>query len=372
MAGSKVYLVPGFFGFTTLGALNYFHRVSDVLRDALKQRGHDADVIECPTQPTGSIPRRARRLCRHCVQTGALEAEEIHFVGHSTGGLDARVLLSPVVNASKDADEATIGERTRSLITMATPHYGTPLASFFTTVQGRYILGILARLATSRGGRMSIVLLARALASVAKLDDVVGRNKTLLDKLSSSLFRRISFHKDDPIWQFVRQVAEDQGVIIQLTPESLNLLNALASDRPNVRYGCVVTAAPEPPFSYRVDELASLERALLAGVFAAFYTINRWSHGQYPYPKPSVETLNKLNGDLPFDVTDQSNDGIVPTLSQLKGTLIQAVAADHLDVVGQFYRSDEPLSDWLPSGAYFDQERFEWLWGLIADVIVSG
>lgn len=370
MAGCKVYLVPGFFGFTNLGALSYFHRVADVLGEALKQRGCDAEVIECPTQPTGSIPRRAERLGRHVVDTGALDADEIHFVGHSTGGLDARLMLSPVVHATKTAIEEQIGARTRTLITMATSHHGTPLASFFTTVQGRHLLGLLSRVATSRGGRVSLVLLARTLAGLSRIDDAVRRRPNVLDHLSKAVFRRLTINRDDPVWQFLRDVANDQGVIMQLTPESMNLFNALASDRPNVSYSCVVTAAPPPPFNYRMEELVSPERALLAGIFVTFHTINRWHHGQYPYPRPDEETAAKLVDNLPFDVDDETNDGIVPTLSQLKGRLLQAVAADHLDVVGQFNRKSEPLSDWLPSGAYFDQERFEWLWGVIADEIV--
>lgn len=372
MASCKVYLVPGFFGFTTLGALNYFHRVSEVLGRALAERGcADAEVIECPTQPTGSIPRRVERLCRHLASTGALEAEEIHFVGHSTGGLDVRLLLSPLVHPAGDRLEEQISNRTRSLITLSTPHHGSPLASFFTTIQGRHLLRALSRLATSSGGRLSVVLAARTLAALARTDDVVGRRQTTLDILARGLFRRLSFDRDDPVWQFVAEISRDQGVILQLTPESLNLFNALASDRSTVAYRCVVTAAPPPPFSYGVTELISPERALLAGVFVAFHTLNRWSHGQYPYPRPTVETVNRFKQDLPFEVTDATNDGIVPTLSQLKGELIAAVAADHLDVVGQYARSGEALSDWLPSASGFDGERFEQLWGEIADAILA-
>lgn len=371
-AGCKIYLVPGFFGFTTIGSLSYFHRVAAVLEAALKARGcDDTKVLECPTQPTGSIPRRAERLARHLLDTDALEAEEIHIVGHSTGGLDARLMLSPVVHAAKESVEEKLGEKTRSLVTISTPHHGTPLASFFTTVQGRHLLKMLARLASTKGGRLAVVATARILATIARADDVVGRRKTFLDQLSTALFRKLTMDPEDPIWRFVREISKDQGVIIQLTPESLNLFNALASNRPGVQYDCVATAAPPPPYNYRLDDMISPERVLLAAVFIAFHTINRWHHGQYPYPRPDIETVNKLRDDLPFEVGDQTNDGIVPTMSQLSGRLIAAVTADHLDVVGQFHRPDEKLSDWLPSGSLFDQERFEALWGVVADAIIE-
>jgi hypothetical protein len=373
MAGHKecrVYLVPGFFGFTALGALNYFHRVAGVLSHALQQRGYEAEVIECPTQPTGSIPRRAARLTTHVLSTGGLDAQELHFVGHSTGGLDARLLLSPQAHAGPEAAENQIAARTRSLITLSTPHHGAPLASFFTNLPGRHLLRWLARLATSRGGRLSLVAAARLAATAARLDDFVGRHSTVLDHLSDAMLQRVTIDRSDPVWLFLQEVAQDQGIIIQLTPESLNLFNALANDAPGVSYASICTATPPPPFHYSLDELGAPDRALLAGVFLGLHTLNRWSHGQYPYPEPDAETRTTWERDLPFEVTDQTNDGVVPTVSQVYGHLLGAVAGDHLDVVGQFYRPSEPLSDWLPSGAGFDDERFQLLWGGIADEII--
>ena len=55
MSATRVYLVPGFFGFTSLGSLSYFHRVAETLEEALAQRGLEADVHECPTQPLSLI-----------------------------------------------------------------------------------------------------------------------------------------------------------------------------------------------------------------------------------------------------------------------------------------------------------------------------
>ena len=100
MAKRIVFLVPGFFGFSSVGELSYFHDVEDALRRSLLRRRIGAEVIRCETQPTASIVRRADRLRRQVIEHGGLEAQELHFVGHSTGGLDVRMLLTPGVRLS--------------------------------------------------------------------------------------------------------------------------------------------------------------------------------------------------------------------------------------------------------------------------------
>ena len=59
MSGRHIYLVPGFFGFSALGDLNYFHKVADTLGEALSERGLEAQLFDCTTKPTASITRRA-------------------------------------------------------------------------------------------------------------------------------------------------------------------------------------------------------------------------------------------------------------------------------------------------------------------------
>ena len=95
MTKRLVFLVPGFFGFSSVGAVNYFEDVERSLGLALRRRGVDASIVRCMTQPTASIPRRADVLRRQVIRNGGLRARELHFVGHSTGGLDVRMLLTP-------------------------------------------------------------------------------------------------------------------------------------------------------------------------------------------------------------------------------------------------------------------------------------
>ncbi len=369
MSRVYIYLVPGFFGFVRLGALNYFHRVIGALDGALRKRNVEAKIIECRTQPTGSIKNQADRLMQEVLDSGGLDADQIHFVGHSTGGLNARLLVTPGVRLRDTRVEETIGKKTQSVITVATPHYGTPLASFFTSFQGRNILQMLTLLATTTQGRRTIFLISRLLGAVARIDDMLGRDQTFLDDLSERLLEKLTLDPHDPIWQFLREISLDQGAIIQLTPEAMHIFNAAVTDRPGVSYRCLLTAAP-PPTPFRRSNFDTVNLATMSILFALLYKLTAREHRHYPYPGVAEEMTKEITAKLPFTLSTHTNDGIVPTMSQISGELIDVVVADHLDVVGQFRNAGgNPLGDWLPSGSVFDEERFNLVWDSIAETI---
>ena len=371
MDRARIYLVPGFFGFTSLGALNYFQGVADHLRDALKKRGVDAELVECRTLPTASIRSRAISLYRQVLGTGGLDADHLHFVGHSTGGLDVRLLVTPGVRLLEDGREEDIGARTRSVVTVSTPHFGTPLAGFFTTVEGGHLLRLLTIVASSTEGRYTLWAASQLLALLARYDDAFGRRNTFLDAVSKALLSRVQLGADDPVWEFLREVAADQGGIIQLTQESMHLYNAAVTDRPGVRYGSVVTAAP-PLFAHRLEEVLGVRKAASVAVYALLHTLAGREHRHYPYPSPAPKMADALEGRLPFPITRATNDAVVPTLSQLYGELLDVVVADHLDIVGQFGGAfGDPLADWLPSGSHLTEDCFAAAWGRVADCIAE-
>ena len=366
-----IYLVPGFFGFKSLGALNYFHRVSDKLSAALERRGVEATIIESETQPTGSIKNRADRLLQHVIDTGGLEADEVHFIGPSTGGLDIRLLLTPGVRLRESDGEEQLGKITRSATTVCTPHFGTPVANFFITLQGRRLLELLTVLASSDEGRFTLFWSARIISETARIESALRQHETTLSRLSARIFERLTTRRDDPVFRFIEDVSSDQGAILQLTRESMHLFNAAVTDRPGVRYGTLAAAAP-PPTAKRIARSGSIKRGALIGLFSLIYRITAREHRHYPYPSPASELESRVQRLLPFELTSKSNDGVVPTLSQLYGHLINVFVADHLDVVGQFRNAGgEPLSDWLPSGAGFDETRFERVWDDVAEFIFS-
>ena len=365
----QIYLVPGFFGYSRLGGLNYFMRVRAVLDAALRERGIDAEVHECQTQPTGSIRSRTVRLIDEIRSKGGLDADEIHLVGHSTGGLDIRLLATPGVRVRRDDVGKRIADKVRSVITMATPHYGTPLATVFTTVPGRNLLEMLSTLALSRPGRFGIYVGSKLATAVARFDDRFGLKNTMLDYAVAKLLQYISNNPDDPIWTFLREVSTDQGAIIQLTPEGTDLFNAAVTDRPGVAYRSIVAAAP-PTSIATMLKLMARDKAPTPIIFRLMYALAAREHPAYPYPSVSEPYRSQLQADLPFEIDETTNDGVVPTLSQVYGTPILTVVGDHLDVVGQFRNAGgDPMADWLPSGSSFTEDTFRRVYGAVADQV---
>ena len=365
----QIYLVPGFFGYARLGGLNYFMRVREVLEAALARRGIEAEVHECRTLPTGSIRSRTLRLMEQIQANGGLEADEIHLVGHSTGGLDIRLLATPGVRLRKDTVGKRIADKVRSVITMATPHFGTPLATVFTTVPGRNLLELLASLALSRPGRLGIYMGSKLATAVARFDDRFGLKNTPLDYAVAKVLQYITRNPDDPIWSFLREVSTDQGAIIQLTPEGLDLFNAAVIDRPGVEYRSIVTAAP-PSSVKDLVRLMARDRSPTPVLFRLLYAMSARQHDAYPYPSPAESASPSVQGDLPFALDHQTNDGVVPTLSQIYGQPILTVVGDHLDVVGQFRNAGgDRMADWLPSGSGFTEDAFISVYEAVADQV---
>jgi hypothetical protein len=363
-----VFLVPGFFGFTSVGAVSYFERVEHALGEALGRRGVEARIVRCKTQPTASIPRRVDVLRRQVVRHGGLAADALHFVGHSTGGLDVRMLLTPEVQIVRGDSAERIGRLTRSAISVATPHHGTPLANHFLSLQGQTLLLVLSALATSGQGRGTILAAARAISMVARLDDWLGRTDGPLDRLAEGLLSKIRFDRSGPVWKYLAEIERDQGAVLQLTPEGIDLFNASVTNRPGVDYGCVVAGVPEPREQLQADWLDP-EYVVLRALFRLLHAFTARPHPRYPYPKPHPATQRALDRALGFTATPAVNDGIVPTLSQLHGRVLHVACADHLDVVGHYTLAGGRTADWLPSGAGFTPAGFEATWDAVAAAI---
>ncbi|MDQ1309434.1 MAG: Triacylglycerol lipase [Pseudomonadota bacterium] len=369
MTQRLVFLVPGFFGFTSIGAVSYFEDVQQALTRALRRRGIAARIIICTTQPTASIPRRADALRRQVIASSGLKAQELHFIGHSTGGLDVRMLLTPGVKIAGGGTEERIAALTRTAISVNTPHHGTPLANHFVTVQGQTLLLVISALATSGQGRRAIVAAAKAIAMVARLDDCLGRNEGPLDRLAAGVLRRIRFDRRDPVWKYLGEIERDQGAVLQLTPEGIELFDAAVTDRAGIDYGCVVSGVPKPREQFRIKEFMDPEYLAMRSLFRLLHALTAKPHPRYPYPKPATRTQRLLDRGLGFKATPGISDGIVPTLSQLHGRVLHVVRADHLDVVGHYTLAGGSSGNWLPSGAGFTREAFDATWDAVAAAI---
>ncbi len=117
VAPLPVILVHGLFGFDRTGIpgarLDYFRGIAKHL-ETLGCRAH---AVRLPR--SSSVPERARELCDAINELGY---ERVDLIAHSMGGLDARYALSHLGLAS----------RVRSLVTVGTPHRGSPIADLAT------------------------------------------------------------------------------------------------------------------------------------------------------------------------------------------------------------------------------------------------
>lgn len=175
MAKHHVVLVPGFFGFGNLGSLTYFVGVKQALEKSFAEQQVDVEVTEVPTLPTASIRHRAALVLETLARVSAEDDAPLHVIGHSTGGLDARLAIAPTASLPTQV-EFDPHERVRSLVTVATPHFGTPLATAFSSAMGKPLLH-LAALSVSyllQYGRLPLGVLLKMGEIVTKLDDRIG------------------------------------------------------------------------------------------------------------------------------------------------------------------------------------------------------
>lgn len=369
---ATVLLVPGFLGFQTLGRLPYFVQAAEVLEQALHRAGVSASVQAVRQLPTSSLRARAGRLAE---LVAAVPGDgPIHLVGHSTGGLDSRLFVSPNASLVGATDVEAAASRVVSVTTVSTPHYGTPLAAFFVGVHGQRLLRLLSLLTIRalRLGRGPIGGILRAGRVVLWVDELIRLDRTILRQLYEELLDDLPRELASEVDVMLDDMTGDQSLLEQLTPNALDLLNAGSDDRPGVRYASVVASAPGPGlrsiWNVGRDPYAQLTHA----IYQVLHRVSR-NHPIQRVPALTAQqaaALSEAFGKVP---SRRANDGMVPVLSQVWGRLIHAVRADHLDVMGYFREpGDDRHVDWLASGAGFRRAAFEDLWRKIAAFIVSG
>src|SRR3990172_8925659 len=108
--------------------------------------------------PPASLPRRAALLAESIAAVLQDSPGEVSLIGHSSGGLDARLLLTPGVSLPTSADVERCARSVRAVVTIAAPHHGTPLAHLFNSMLGQQILRVLSltTIYTLRTGRLPI------------------------------------------------------------------------------------------------------------------------------------------------------------------------------------------------------------------------
>jgi triacylglycerol lipase len=358
----RVYFVPGMFGFAQLAGYDYFTHLRLGLEQRFGQAGLSVQFEDVPAPPTSSLRYRSRILASTIAKTAGNDAGPIHLVGHSTGGLDVRLVLSPSVNLGLPTELMAFRSRVRTAIAINTPHYGTPLAGYFATVSGTrflYALSLLTVVSLSLG-EPSLAIFSRLVAGVGNIDAVFGGDMKLISRITDSVLRFVDKDGREEIHEFLSKIRVDQGAIIQIMPEAMDLFNAATENAPGVRYASVISAAP-PPSSLRIARrIRSPYAALTAALYSTMYQFASQCPKVYPYARPTARQGELLRAGIDHAVTEAANDGIVPTLSMIWGDLIWAGEADHLDVLGHFHDDIRPSdhTDWVTSGSRFTRQRF--------------
>lgn len=359
-----VLLVPGFFGFANLGDFAYFGHVREFFARHLRRRDIAGEVRVVQTFPTASLRRRAVRV----VETmSELDDGVVHLVGHSSGGLDVRLLTAPEVSLPTTLDVERQARRVKSVVTVSSPHRGSPLATFLSSVLGAQILRLVSlfTIYTLRTGRVPIAAVFELvrLLSLKRLPIAPG---TLINNIYKDLLSDFSGDRREALEKFMITVGDDQELLAQVTPAGTDLFNATTFDRPGVRYGAVVTCARPPGLRTAWAVGLSPFRQATHALFAAFHRITAGMPDLPAALSPrQLSALERAYHRLP---TAADNDGMVPTRSQVWGDVIHATWGDHLDAIGHFYLPSHvpPHFDWLNSGQRFTLAEFERIWHDVA------
>lgn len=368
-APSRVYLAPGMFGFARLASFEYFEHVAHAVEERFRLHGRAVEVHVVEVHPTASVRRRAAKLARMVLATSAGDAGPIHLVGHSTGGLDCRLVASPSAHLGEhDLRSLPFLDRLCSVTTIDTPHYGTPLASFFATVSGQRLLYALSALTV-----VGLKLGGPPLAATSALIAAFGRiqldvlDVEVVDRAVEALVRVLDEAGSRELRAWLQLVRDDQGGIVQLMPEAMDLFEAGVEDRPGLRYQCVAAFTPSRGPTDWLAAIRTPWAALTAPIFTAVHQITGRPHARYPCCAADGSAQRKVRALLGEEPPPGASDGIVPLYSQIWGELVWIGHADHHDIVGHF-GGPGGHTDWLSSGARFNRVRFD----LAMDRIVDG
>jgi len=357
-----VVLVPGFFGFRSFGTgearIDYFARVERALRRTL-----DADFLHHDPSPyaTGPLAKRVETLFRALVPLAAGGAC-VHLIGHSTGGVDAQLVLNPRFEwpgGPTSSERASVAAAVASVDAVSAPFFGTPIARR-TTVLGPTAMVLLHLLSITTsahdlrfaGGTLMLLsaLLSRFGVGASANELFIQRFLSGVDATTAAEIRR-----------FAGTVAADVGLLEDLVPERMADLQARIAGADPVPVRSWVTVAPTPRPAFRLETLEAVGRR---GLYALAHSLTEPRTGE-ARPAPSGDWIGPATaGDLAG-----ASDGIVPIGSQTpNGRAEGLVLGDHLDVVGHF-EGEGGGGTFFKSGAGFDEACFEAFWDWVGRAI---
>lgn len=347
-----VVFVPGFFGFGAFGhpdrpLVEYFARVEDALLRAHLRPLRFA-VHQPP--PAGSLAERTRSLHQKLAELIAAGAHQLHLVGHSCGGVDARLIANQRYTAAPERAEMLA--RIATVTTISAPFKGTPLARRIGRGAGLAVPALWFGSILASRGRLRLAGQVATLANLIKRATL--QQPTPTDLLIAQL-ADVDEETAHQIRRFLEDVSRDHGLLGDLTPEAMGELNRNLAGGDRIEPRSFVSASPPAGFSPITFATAPLHRVL----YDLTYSLTA-SPPRDGAPVPRGPWI----GSRRIPLTDTSNDGIVPAWSQtLAGDAAGIVLGDHLDVIGHY---ESVGATFMRSGSDFDDGRFRALWSEVA------
>lgn len=366
----RVVLIPGFLGFDKLGDFGYFAKeVGQLLADALQgaDPGRKVFVDAVDTIPAGSLARRQEHLIKHLQEIRAQhpQTRHLHLVGHSTGGLDAELLVRTPWVCGEEVDVSLL-QAVRSVIALAAPFSGTTLAK--SALARLLAIDSLSDLALAPLSLLTVrgpANVARALLGVAGL-----------------------FVSDDALAKLISGALRSGGVGASYVL-SLLLSRALIDDLHPDKVASLMTSTREIPtlnversWFLTVSRRGNSAHDAASTLFRVLYD----NTAQEAQKRPIDEELRralaaaqpKVIGEPPLpELHAGASDGIVNTLRQVPpcdsdtiarevGRVVALVIADHIDVIGYFPREQGRGNGFLNSGSRFREPALKDLYRTIA------
>lgn len=378
-----IVLVPGLLGFGSFGpkdapTISYFRHVCEALTRVLTQ---DLGLPSAPRfhvhepPPTGPLAERVASLVRaidDILTRDTSSSSRVHIVGHSTGGLDARLLVNPRYlprSGPTSADKQRVVARLGSIVSLSAPQRGAPIAQNLAPIVPDLVRGpvtgliswlyLISILNTAR--ERALVDHARYLAT-----SLVALPKSLVMPVTGSkeliqVTTKLDRETADQIRRFLELVVEDTRLVADLAPPSMRALNLEIAEGDTFPIHSFVSVSPPPRLWPPVP--TRLLYALIHGAAEP-------RDGGEPFPEGEwIRATNEPAGDTSLLTTRGASDGVVTSASQpspRKGSAagpVGLVEGDHLDVVGHFEEIGETF---FKSDANMTRERYDALWTRIA------
>jgi triacylglycerol lipase len=406
---TAIVLIPGFFGYGSFGGdayrpiLEYFGGV----RDQLERAGVNEPtyfIVAHEPPPTGSLEARvasldelAGKLLRGDalphdarMKTGQrFVAQRIHLVGHSTGGVDARLFANTryrwpgAPTSAKDRQERV--DKIGTIVTLSAPFFGTPIATHIQVDENVLLqaIHVLTMLGVFQDGKLDAFAVEILKAGFRGLPEVATRGLlgALWSKLAPELARRVDpgVRRSPPVLleraphvsgdiaeqvgAFFQSIDDDHQLLGNLTPENLAKVNAEVEGGDSRPIDSYVTVAPAPRY------LDNLEDRLIARlVYGILYDAT--AHDPVRRDIPSGKRFGDRRKLAEVLASPVACDGVVPARSQsLERDVAGVILGDHLDVVGSFPGGQG--ANVMHSRAGFDKARFRDLWDAVARTLLA-